>query len=86
MKKSEILKNYRLDKMGENTVSIQNNHFNFFYTNADDVVKLEYIGKYRYLGGLQCRYNEKSIDYKNLENWLCEIAEKVLNIKIKDEQ
>jgi hypothetical protein len=78
MKKKEILKNYKLSKLGENTVFIQNNHFNFSYTKADNIVKDEYKGQYRYFGGLQCNYHEDSIEYKNLEKWLCELLEVVL--------
>lgn len=78
MKKKEILKNYRLSKLGENTVFIQNSHFNFSYTKADSIVKDEYKGQYRYFGGLQCNYHEDTEEYKNLEKWLCEIAESVL--------
>ena len=74
MKKKDILKKYRIDKIGC-TIFIQNDHFNFSYTKADDVVKDEYKGKYRYFGGLQSNYNEGSDEYKTLENWLCEIAE-----------
>ena len=79
MKKAEILKNLRIDKLGENTVFIQNRFFNFSYTIADTVVKDEYKGMHRYFGGLQSEYHEDSPEYKLLENWLCELADKVLN-------
>jgi hypothetical protein len=79
MTKKEVLKDYRLSKLGENTVFIQNNHFNFAYTKADSIVKDEYKGQYRYFGGLQSNYHEDSVEYKNLEKWLCEIAESVLS-------
>jgi len=79
MKKQEALKTLRIDKLGNNTVFIQNKHFNFSYTNPESVVKDEYIGKYRYFGGLQCEFHEESEEYKNLEKWLCEIAEKVMS-------
>ncbi len=79
MKKAEILKNYRVDKLGSDTVFIKNSHFNFSYTKADSVVKDEYKGQYKYFGGLQSNYNEGSEEYKNLEKWLCEIAEQVLS-------
>lgn len=81
MKKNEILKDYTLNKMGNDTVFIRNKHFNFSYTIADNIVKDEYKGQYRYFGGLQCGFNENSIEYKNLENWLCKIAEFTLNVK-----
>ena len=80
MKKTEILHSYRVDKMGKETVFISNRFFNFSYTIADKVVKDEFKGQYRYFGGLQSEYLEGSKEYKELENWLCEIAEKNLNI------
>ena len=78
MKKAEILKSYRLDKLDDATVFIQSKDFNFSYTKADDVVKEEYKGQYRYFGGLQCEFHENTVEYKNLENWLCELAENAL--------
>jgi hypothetical protein len=78
MKKVEILKGYRLDKLDDSTVFIQNRHFNFSYTRADNVVKEEFKGQYRYFGGLQCQFHEDTVEYKNLENWLCELAENAL--------
>lgn len=81
MKKEEILSKYRIDKVGNTTVFMQNKFFNFSYTIADSVVKDEYLGKYRYFGGLQCEYDESTEEYKNLEKWLCEIAEYILHVK-----
>jgi hypothetical protein len=78
MKKVEILKGYRLDKLDDSTVFIQNKDFNFSYTKADNVVKEEFKGQYRYFGGLQCQFHEDTVEYKNLENWLCELAENAL--------
>lgn len=78
MKKEEILKHYRVDKLGDNTVFISNRFFNFSYTVADSIVKDEFKGQYRYFGGLQSDYHEDSSEYSNLEKWLCEIAEKIL--------
>ena len=78
MKKVEILKGYRLDKLDNSTVFIQNKDFNFSYTKADDVVKEEFKGQYRYFGGLQCQFHEDTIEYKNLEKWLSELAENAL--------
>lgn len=78
MKKDEILKNYVLHKLGNNTVFIMNNLFNFSYTEANSIVKDEFKNKYRYFGGLQCSYNEESPEYIRLEKWLCEIAENIL--------
>lgn len=83
MKKSEILKNYSLTKLDETTVFIKSREFEFAFTKADSVVKDEFKGQYRYFGGLQCNYHKDSPEYKNLETWLCEIAEFVLNIKCK---
>lgn len=81
MKKADILKSYRVDKLNDSTVFISGKEFDFAYTVADSIVKDEYKGLHRYFGGLQCNFNEGSVDYKNLENWLCEIAEQHLNIK-----
>jgi hypothetical protein len=75
MKKSEYLKQIKIEKLGEDTIFIQNNHFNFSYTIADMVVKEEFKGQYRYFGGLQCEFSDDSEEYKRLERWLCEIAE-----------
>lgn len=78
MKKNEILNSFRLDKLGNDTIFIQNKYFNFSYTVADSIVKDEFKGKYKYFGGLQCNYDEESENYKNLEKWLIELAEKYL--------
>ena len=59
---------------------IQNRYFNFSYMKANNVVKDELKDKYSYFGGLQCDYSKDSENYKNLEKWLCEIAEKNLNL------
>jgi hypothetical protein len=80
MKKNELLNRLKIDKLGNNTVFIQNKYFNFSYTIANSIIKEEYVGKYRYFGGLQSEFNEDSHEYKLLEGWLCEIAEKLLNI------
>lgn len=79
MKKKDILSSYRIDVLGSNTIFIQNRYFNFSYMKANEIVKDELKDKYRYFGGLQCEYNQDSENYKNLEKWLCEIAEKNLN-------
>jgi len=81
MKRKEILKTYTVNVLSNDTVFIQNSHFSFSYMFADDVVKDELKGKYRYWGGLQCNFHEDSQEYKNLEKWLCEIAESLLKIK-----
>ena len=80
MKKAEILKRITIDKLDSDTVFMQNKFFSFAYTRANSVVKDEYKDKYRYFGGLQCEYQQESPEYKLLEDWLCEIAEKTLNI------
>ena len=79
MKRSEILKSYSLNKLGNDTVFIRNEFFHFSYAKADSVVKEEYVGQYKYFGGLQTFFKEGSEDYNNLEKWLIEIAEKILN-------
>ena len=78
MKRSEILSNYQVNVLDNNSVFIQNRHFNFCYMYADKYLKEEYKGKYRYLGGLQCDFQQGTAEYKELENWLVEIAENVL--------
>jgi len=80
MEKREILNRYTLHKLGDDTVFIQNSHFNFSYTVSDHIVKPEFIGKHRYFGGLQCNYSQGSKEYIRLEEWLVEIAEKSLLI------
>ena len=40
MKKAEILKNYRVDKLDDSTIFIQNRHFNFSYTIADQIISM----------------------------------------------
>ena len=75
MKKQEVLNQFRIDKIGTDTVFIQNKFFNFSYTVADSVVKEELKGKYKYFGGLQCDFEQGSEEYKNLEKWLIEIAD-----------
>ena len=67
-----------MDKLGNDTIFIQNKYFNFSYTAADSIVKDEFKGKYKYFGGLQCNYDEESENYKNLEKWLIELAENYL--------
>lgn len=78
MKKSEILNQIRIDKLGTDTIFIQNRFFNFSYTTADSVCREDLKGQYRYFGGLQSPYDQESVEYKQLEKWLCEIAERVL--------
>lgn len=78
MKKQDALKSLRIDKLDSTTVSIQNKYFSFSYTIADTIVKDEFKGKYKYFGGLQCDYEDGTENFKNLEKWLIEIAERVL--------
>lgn len=78
MKKKDILKNFTITKVDDNTVFIRSRDFDFAFTKADSVVKEEYKGKYKYFGGLQCAYRSESENYKNLEKWLVEIADIVL--------
>ncbi len=79
MKKIEILNNLTINKLDNETIFISNNHFNFSYTIVNTFVKDEFKNKYRYFGGLQCNYAKGSEKYKNLEKWLCEIAENLFN-------
>ena len=76
----EILKRYKIHKLDDISVCIENKHFFFSYTSADSVCRHDLIGKYRYFGGLQCNYHDESQEYKELENALCDIAEIILNI------
>ena len=71
MKKAEILKRYKIEKLDDITVFISNRYFDFSYTKVNDVLKPEYRDKYRYFGGLQCPYHEGSPEYRDLEKWLC---------------
>jgi len=73
MKKSEILRQLRIDILGGGTVFIQNRHFNFSYT---PMVGENSNG--RWIGGLQCNYLEGSTDHACLQRWLVGIAEGVL--------
>ena len=80
MKKSEVLKQIRIDKISDDTVFIQNKLLNFAFTLVDSVCREGLKGQYRYFGGLQCDYDSDSPEYKQLEKWLCEIAESVLDV------
>lgn len=75
--KKEYKKQLRIAVL-TNTVFISNQHFQFSYTPANDIVKEVYRNKYRYFGGLQSDFAEDSPEYKDLENWLCNIAENLL--------
>jgi len=78
MKKAELLKNITIDKLGT-TIFIKNSFILFSYTPGDDdMIKDEYKDKHKYFGGLQCGFHESSPEYKNIEKWLCEIAEMIL--------
>lgn len=78
MEKSEVLNKYTINKIDEYSVFSQNEYLSFSYIVSDSVVKEEYKGKYRYFGGLQCNYHKGSQEYRQLEQWLIEIAEKLL--------
>ena len=80
MKKSEVLKQITINKLSDDTVFIQNKLFNFAFTLADSVCREDLKGQYRYFGGLQSDYDSDSPEYKQLEKWLCEIAENVLDV------
>jgi hypothetical protein len=70
-----------IDKLDNVTVLITNKELSFSYTIADAVVKEEFKGKYKYLGGLQCNYDSESEMYNLLEQKLCLLAENVLLVK-----
>jgi len=74
MKKKDLFKNITITKRGT-TIFMNNNHISFSYTPANDIVKDEFKDKYRYFGGLQSNYHEDNEDHKNIEKWLCELAE-----------
>ena len=78
MKKKDVLTDLNVTTVGDDTVFIRNAHFNFAFTIADKIVKPELVGKHRYFGGLQCSYHKDTENYKNLEGWLCEIAETLI--------
>jgi hypothetical protein len=75
----QIIKRVTIDKLDNVTVSIYNGHFNFMYTIADSVVKDEFKGKYEYIGGLQCNYENDSEMYNSLEKELRGLAKRILN-------
>lgn len=77
MTKKDYFKQFRIDVI-INTVFISSKLFQFTFTPADNIVKEEYVGKYRYIGGLQCEYDSESQEFKRLENWLCDLAEQTL--------
>ena len=56
----QIIKRVSIDKLDDITVYIYNGHFSFMYTLADSVLKDEFKGKYEYVGGLQCNYENDS--------------------------
>jgi len=70
-----------IDKLDNVTVLITNKELSFSYTIADAVVKEEFKGKYKCLGGLQCKYDSESEMYNLLEQKLCLLAESVLLVK-----
>lgn len=73
-----IQKSYRIDVLDKNTCFISNRFFSFSYTKADSVVKDEFKGKYKYFGGLQCEYEQDTLEYKELESFLIKKAEAIL--------
>ena len=61
------------------TVFISSANYNFTYTKADDIVKPELKGRYRYFGGLQSHYKQGSKEYNELEKQLANLAEAIIN-------
>lgn len=74
-----MFKRLAITKIDDRTIFIGGKEFQFSYTIANSVVKDEFKNKYRYFGGLQCNYDEESEEYKNLEKWLCDLAEIILD-------
>ena len=75
MRKKDTLKDLRIDFVSSGTIFIRNRILNFSYTQVRPGT-FDILGRpARYMGGLQCPYEEGSPDYKILEEWLCEIAE-----------
>lgn len=75
----QIIKRVSIDKLDDITVYIYNGHFSFMYTLADSVLKDEFKGKYEYVGGLQCNYENDSEMYNALEKELRGLAKRILN-------
>jgi hypothetical protein len=72
--------NYDIQILTGETVIINCDRFMFSYTPADNVVKDEFKGQYKYFGGLQCEFEEASTSYKLLEERLCGIAQLALSV------
>ena len=81
MKVRETFKQFRIDVI-DTTVFISSKSFNFSYTAANDIIKPEFRNKFRYFGGLQSGFEENTPEYRQLEGWLCDLAESTL-IQIK---
>lgn len=60
------------------TVFIRSKEFDFSYTPANDVVKDEFKDQYRYFGGLQHNHPAESVEAKQLEKDLIDLAETIL--------
>ena len=75
------MKKFEITYLGEQvpSVHIKSANFYFSYTPADDVVKPELKGKFRYFGGLQCMYEKDSDEYNRLESMLCDISENIIS-------
>jgi len=76
MTKKELFEKIEIN-VRTGTVFMQNKHISFMY-NALDIIKPEYKGEFRYFGGLQCNYDQKSSEYAHIEKWCCELAESIL--------
>ncbi len=71
----DILNCIRIDILGEGSCRIIGKDFDFAYNQPDSIVKPEFRGKYRNLGGLQSNYGNDSAMHKNLEECLITLSE-----------
>ena len=69
----------KLEIWDADTVFITSSEFHFTYIVSDSIVKDEFKGKYRYIGGLQCKFKSDSEEYKKLEKSFIKISEILLN-------
>jgi len=77
----EVMQGIDIHKLDDSCVSIMGDNVSFFYQVADKVCKKQFIGEYRYFGGLQCNYLDGSHEYAKVEKIMIAMAEKELNIK-----
>ena len=80
MTKEQIFDYCEIKIFDKNSLSIHNKEFMFSYNQPDSIVKSEYKGMYRNLGGLQSGYLEDSPEYEELYNTLLDYSEKLLKL------